>query len=134
MMSVRFALFIVATLLIAVACNQPSTDTTNQKPSSVATPALPSSTPDEFASARATFNKECTVCHGADGSGGRKQVEGQTLKVPSFREGHALKHKYEDFVRQIENGGDGMPKFKAKLSPEQIRDMVRFVRHEFQGK
>jgi mono/diheme cytochrome c family protein len=124
----------IAAMLFAVACNQPSTETTNQKSPTVATPAPPSPTPDEFASARAIFKKECSACHGADGSGGKKVVEGQTLKVPSFREGHALKHKDEDFVKQIENGGDGMPKFKDKLAPEQIKDLVRYVRHEFQGK
>jgi mono/diheme cytochrome c family protein len=31
-------------------------------------------------------------------------------------------------------GGDGMPEFKDKLSPDEINLLVRFVRHEFQGK
>ncbi len=131
---VSYGLLIVAVSLLAVACNQPSSSTTNAPSSSVATPAAATPTPDEFAAARATFIKDCTVCHGADGSGGKKQVEGETLKVPNFREGHALKHSDEDFVKQIENGGDGMPKFKDRLSPGQITDLVKFVRHEFQGK
>ena len=63
-----------------------------------------------------------------------KTVDEKKLKVPSFSTGHALKHTDEDFVEQIVKGGDGMPKFKDKLSPEEINLLVRFVRHEFQGK
>ncbi|HEV7474882.1 MAG TPA: cytochrome c [Pyrinomonadaceae bacterium] len=99
------------------------------KPATTAT-----ATPDEFASARVIFAKDCTVCHGDDGTGGLKTVEKEKLKVPSLREGHALKHVDEDFVDQINNGGDGMPKFKDKLSPDEVNTLVRFIRHEFQGK
>jgi mono/diheme cytochrome c family protein len=56
------------------------------------------------------------------------------LKVPSLTEGHALKHDDADYAEQITKGGDGMPAFKDKLSPEEITTMVRFVRHEYQGK
>src|SRR5439155_22920837 len=54
-------------------------------------------------------------------------------KVPNLREGHALKHPDSEFVKQITKGGDGMPAFGQKLKPEEINDMVRFIRHEFQG-
>jgi mono/diheme cytochrome c family protein len=43
-------------------------------------------------------------------------------------------HPDEKLVKQITKGGDGMPKFSDKLSAEEINAMVRFVRHEFQGK
>jgi mono/diheme cytochrome c family protein len=114
-------------------CSQP----TNQNVSTVpgASPASnATATPDEFTTARAIFKKDCTVCHGDDGTGGLKTVEREKLKVPSLREGHALKHVDEDFVDQINNGGDGMPKFKDKLSPDEVNALVRFIRHEFQGK
>ena len=124
--SVIFAIFLMSS------CAQ--TENTNT-PTATTTPAAKATaTPDEFASARVNFAKHCVACHGAQGEGGVKTVDEKKLKVPSFSAGHALKHKDEDFVEQIMKGGDGMPEFKDKLSPNEINTLVRFVRHEFQGK
>jgi mono/diheme cytochrome c family protein len=124
--SVIFAIFLMSS------CAQ--TENTNT-PTATTTPAAKATaTPDEFASARVNYAKHCEACHGADGAGGVKTVDNKKLKVPSFSTGHALKHTDEDFVEQIMKGGDGMPEFKDKLSPEEINLLVRFVRHEFQGK
>lgn len=120
-------------MLAVVGCSQPANNSGNSAP--VATPApKATATPDEFAVARANFAKNCIVCHGDEGKGGLVTLKDVKLKVPSFKEGHALKHSDEDFVEQIENGGDGMPEFKNKLSPQEINALVGFIRHEFQGK
>ena len=133
---VTLTLLIFAAILLASACTQPETVTTNQtQPTLAASPAAKANvTPDEFAVARATFQKDCAVCHSSDGTGGVKTLEGKKLKVPSYKDEHALKHSDEDFVKQIMNGGDGMPAFKDKLSPEEVNNLVRFIRKEFQGK
>ena len=130
----KLALFVVATSLLAVACSKTDIATTNQ--SRPAGSSGPASTPqDEFAATRAIFEKDCVSCHSGDGSGGSvKLADGTTLRVPSLREGHALRHKDEEFVKQITRGGDGMPMFEDKLSREQILDLTRFIRKEFQGK
>ena len=128
----RIVLVLAFATLIS-GCIRPVNQNVNNVPG--ATPAAKATAaPDEFATARANFAKDCTVCHGTDGTGGLKTVEKVKLKVPSLREGHALKHVDEDFVDQIKNGGDGMPKFKDKLSPDEINALVRFIHHEFQGK
>jgi len=62
-----------------------------------------------------------------------KLEDGTRLRVPSFREGHALRHSDSDFRKQIQAGGDGMPAFKDKLSPQQIEELIKFIRQEFQG-
>ena len=129
-------LFMLALIIFAVfligSCSQTENPNT---PAATTTPAAKATaTPDEFASARANFAKHCVACHGAEGEVGVKTVDGKKLKVPSFSTGHALKHTDEDFVEQIMKGGDGMPEFKDKLSPDEINLLVRFVRHEFQGK
>jgi len=123
---VTFAIFLIGSCTKAENPVAPSTTTT---PASKAT-----ATPDEFASARVNYAKHCVACHGAEGEGGVKTVDEKKLKVPNFSTGHALKHTDEDFVEQIMKGGDGMPEFKDKLSPDEINTLVRFVRHEFQGK
>jgi mono/diheme cytochrome c family protein len=120
-------------MLLLIGCSQPANNKVSNVPNATPAPKA-TATPDEFASARAIFKKDCTVCHGDEGKGGLVTVEGEKLKVPSLREGHALKHVDQDFVDQINNGGDGMPKFKNKLSPDEVNALVRYVRHEFQGK
>jgi mono/diheme cytochrome c family protein len=129
-------LFMLALFIFAICLMSSCTKTENPAtPSSTPTPAAKATaTPDEFASARVIYAKHCVACHGAQGEGGLKTVDNKKLKVPNFSTGQALKHTDEDFVEQIMKGGDGMPEFKDKLSPEEINMMVRFVRHEFQGK
>lgn len=91
-------------------------------------------TPDQFAATRGVFAKECQSCHGLDGKGGPVKLEdGTRLRVPSLREGHALRHPDSDFRKQIVEGGDGMPSFKTKLSGPQVDDMIKFIRQEFEG-
>jgi mono/diheme cytochrome c family protein len=93
-----------------------------------------SSTPDQFAATRVTYEKNCKLCHQANGEGGPVKLEdGTKLKVPSLREGHALRHPDSDYTKQINKGGDGMPAFGEKLKPEEINDLIRFIRHECQG-
>ena len=118
-------------LLLLAACR---TDKKVSTPNANNNSATAKSTPDQFAAARATFEKDCKLCHGANAAGGPVKLEdGTRLKVPSLREGHALRHPDSDFVKQITKGGDGMPAFKDKLAPQEIDGLIRFLRHEFQG-
>jgi mono/diheme cytochrome c family protein len=112
-------------LTFASSCNKSTTVPTSRQASA---------TPDPFAATRPVFAKNCQQCHGESGTGGPVKLEdGTRLKVPSLREGHALRHPDSDFVKQITKGGDGMPAFADKLKPDQINDLVRFIRHEFQA-
>jgi mono/diheme cytochrome c family protein len=132
MRSAILAALAAVLMLFTIGCNQPATETTNQTPPALPS-ASPTATPDEFASARVNFKKHCEACHGETGDGGIVKVENVRLKVPSLKKGHALKHTDEQLAKQITNGGEGMPKFKDKLKPEEINELVGFVRHQFQG-
>jgi mono/diheme cytochrome c family protein len=139
----KLALVFAALLSFAAACNNsPADNAANANaraastPSSTnaATPSAPAATPDEFASARDTFKAACVRCHKADGTGGpTDDGSGKPLKVPSLREGGALKMTDAQMVKKIQNGGDGMPQFKTRLDQEKIDSLVRFIRHDFQG-
>ena len=133
-MITRLSTIVVAALLLLVvnACH------TNQTTNSSApnnNRAGSSSTPDQFASVRGIYEKECRGCHGETGTGGPvKQKDGTTLKVPSLREGRAARHEDAEFVKQITKGGDGMPAFDQKLTTDQMNDLIKMIRKEFQGK
>lgn len=132
---VRFASIIIVIAISSLACNQPADVATNQSQPANSPATTTRDVPqDEFAFARANFMKHCAVCHGAEGDGGRVEVEGKKLRVPSLKEGHALEHTDKQLVEQITEGDDEMPAFKDKLSAEEIDDLVRFVRKKFQGK
>src|SRR5688572_17531015 len=118
-------------LAFAIACNAPSNQ--NSPPVPAASPAASTATPDELAGTRAIYSRDCVACHGENGQGGTVKVEAGTLKVPSLREGHALKHPDSEFIDQIRDGGDGMPAFKDKLNSEEMSKLARFIRREFQG-
>ena len=82
---------------------------------------------------RELYEKNCVVCHQADGEGGTVKLEDQKLKVPSLKSDKARRHSDESMIDQILKGGDGMPAFKEKLKREEINDLVRFIREELQG-
>ena len=130
------ALFIVACGDSTTSTNQ-TTNTASTQPSPAASPkatATASATPaDELASARTTYTQVCAACHQDNGEGGTVKIEGKPLKVPSLKEGHALKHTDEELAKQISKGGDGMPPFKDKLTPEQINNLVRVIHRDIQG-
>jgi mono/diheme cytochrome c family protein len=128
-----FALAVSAMFLIN-GCSGAGNSNVSNAPAANTSPVA-TATPDEFAFARVNYARDCTACHGDEGKGGLvKTTDGTKLKVPSLIEGHALKHDDDDYVEQIVKGGDGMPEFKDKLKGEEISALVRFIRHEFQGK
>lgn len=135
MNSAKFAAIIFVIGCFITACKSSDTLTTNQsQPSSSPASAATIAASDPFAQAYLNFQKNCQECHGEKGQGGTVEIKGRKLKVPSLRDGHALDHTDEKFVKQITEGDDEMPAFKDKLSGEEINDLVRFIRKELQGK
>lgn len=136
MKHLKLALFVSA-IIFAVACARTSTSVSTNSPNTAnAAPTPVAATPasDEFAAARSTYTAVCVRCHKENGEGGAVEFdEGGTLKVPSFKSGHGLHHTDIQFAHQIAKGGDGMPAFEKKLTPEQINGLVRFIRKEFQA-
>lgn len=131
MKTTRLVLFIVVTLPVSLACSRPVNGPAQTPPANTASPqtVVPA---DEFAATRLIFKENCVKCHGENAAGGRVQVEGREIKVPNLTGEHARKPTDERLAAKISEGDDEMPAFKDKLSPEQIHDLVRFIRKEFQ--
>ena len=134
MRSVIIALIFSAIGLFAAGCNTATQTTNNSQPPASPAVSRAAATPDELASARINFQKNCVTCHGEQADGGMKEVDGKRFKVPSLREGHALQHTDDKFIGQITEGDEEMPAFKDKLTQAEIQDLVKFIRKEFQGK
>ena len=132
---IALALTCVVVALIAVACTETATPTnTNTSRTATAASPAPSASVDPFAPAQANFTKNCEPCHGPNGEGGLVKVEKKQIKVPSLKAEHAIKHTDDQLTKMITNGEEEMPAFKNKLTQQEIADMVKFVRHHFQGK
>jgi mono/diheme cytochrome c family protein len=139
-----FKLSLVALALVsfAVACgsgssqnSQPIDMRPNPSPTAAAAkPPTPAATPDELADARSIFKNTCSRCHKEDGTGGTVKLDdGTTLKVPDLHAPHAVKHTDAQLATKIQNGGDGMPRFKDRLDQQKINALVNLIRHDFQA-
>jgi mono/diheme cytochrome c family protein len=82
------------------------------------------------ATPRVLYERNCAVCHGPQGQG----TQLGTMKTPPLISGAALTDPDEKFLKQISDGGNGMPPFKYTLDDKQINDLVRFIREELQKK
>ena len=124
----------VALSLVIIACTENAPATNSARPTAASSPANAASPVDEFATARANYQKNCEGCHGETGEGGLVKVENKRIKVPSLKADHAIKHTDEQITKMITNGEEEMPSFKDEMSAAEISEMVKYVRKHFQGK
>jgi cytochrome c5 len=72
------------------------------------------------------YKKKCAACHGASGAG--DTMIGKNQKIRSLRSPEVQKRSDEELFSIIAKGRNKMPAFDRKLSKEQIRDLVRYIR------
>lgn len=131
-MKVAIICLLVLAIALTIACEKSLE--TSRTPPAAASPEITPTTNPTPSEAFVNFQKHCASCHGANGEAGVIKANNKTLRVPSLRKGHALDHTDEQLAQQIAEGDDEMPAFKDKLSAEQINELVRYIRTEFQGK
>lgn len=88
--------------------------------SSLALPAL-SQTGGE-----ALYKTKCAVCHGADGKG--ETTVGKANKVRDFASADVQKQSDADLTGIITSGKNKMPAYGKSLKPEQVKDLVAYIR------
>jgi len=74
----------------------------------------------------ALYKTKCAVCHGADGKG--ETTVGKTNKVRDFASADVQKQSDADLTGIITNGKNKMPAYGKSLKPEQVKDLVAYVR------
>ena len=91
---------------------------------------------DEIASTKKIYTEKCVRCHKEDGTGGITDIEGTKIKAPNFTTDKMKNQADDEFIETIEKGAeeDGMPAFKGKFTDAEIKNLVKFIRSEFQAK
>ncbi len=85
------------------------------------------------APAAENWENHCTKCHGADGKGQTKV--GKKLQLKDYTDAKFQAEVKDEEMIQIINDGvkdkagkEKMKSFKADLSPEEIKDLVAYIR------
>jgi mono/diheme cytochrome c family protein len=73
-----------------------------------------------------TFKTNCVLCHAADGSGNTSS--GKAFKVPDLRSADVQKMSDSQISDVITQGKNKMPAFGKKLKPDNIKQLVAFIR------
>jgi mono/diheme cytochrome c family protein len=125
----RRCLFFLEAALVFVACGFITT-------SARSAPGVPES-PIDLSSGKAIYHSACIACHGADGKGAPEVVRGFKLpsQWPDFTDcSQTTSELNNDYRAVVTNGGPYrgfsqiMPAFRDALTPQQIDEVVKYVR------
>jgi cytochrome c6 len=75
--------------------------------------------------AAALYKSKCQVCHGADGKG---STAGQKMGVKDFNSPEVAKESDADLIKTTKEGKNKMPKYEGKLTDDQIKDLIKYIR------
>jgi mono/diheme cytochrome c family protein len=73
-----------------------------------------------------TFKARCITCHGADGQS--NTPVGTALKAVSLKDPVVVSASDADLITVVKNGKKSMPAFGTKLSDDQIKAVVAYIR------
>jgi cytochrome c6 len=92
----------------------------------VAVPVLLSARTRADDKSAATYKAKCATCHGADGRG--DTPAGKSTKARSFADPEVVKASDDDLAGIIEKGKAKMPGYGKSMKPDEIKDMVTYIR------
>lgn len=72
------------------------------------------------------YKAKCAVCHGPDGKG--DTTMGKKLRVRDFHSAEVVKETDQELFDITKKGKGKMPSFDKKLTDDQIKDLVKYVR------
>lgn len=88
--------------------------------------ALAALNANEQSEAKAIYTMHCAMCHGQDGKG--ETPIGKKFQIPDLHSAAVQTKSDAELTEIIENGKQKMPAFKSSLKPEQVKDLVEFVK------
>jgi mono/diheme cytochrome c family protein len=72
------------------------------------------------------FKQKCAACHGADGKG--ETPMGKNFKLRDLGSEDVQKQTDAELTAITENGKGKMPAYKGKLTDDQIKQLVGYIR------
>jgi mono/diheme cytochrome c family protein len=72
------------------------------------------------------FKAKCQMCHGPDGTA--NTPAGHAIKAASFKTPSIIQTSDADLIAIVKNGKGKMPAFTGKLTDDQIKAAVAFIR------
>ena len=79
-----------------------------------------------FADGAAVFTGKCAMCHGKTGAGDTGM--GKSLKLRDLASADVQKQSDADLAKIVTDGQGKMPAYKGKLSDDEIKSVVAFIR------
>lgn len=138
MNATKLVIITAALALFIVACGQstkaPDTPTANSNKGATASSpaaATANAAPPGVDPGTELYAQNCQICHKDSGKGGKNlTIEGKKISPADLTSDKAKKHTDEDLTKDILEGApdDGMPAFKDKLKPDQIKLIIGHIR------
>lgn len=72
-----------------------------------------------------TYKADCQGCHGPSG---RASIVGKKLGARDFQDPAVAKMSSLELTKVIAKGRHKMPSYEGRLTPEQIRDLAKYIR------
>jgi mono/diheme cytochrome c family protein len=72
------------------------------------------------------YKAKCAMCHGADGLAATTM--GKNMKILSFKDPKMLSASDHQFFVSTKDGLNKMPAYKDKLTDQQIKDVISYIR------
>ena len=76
--------------------------------------------------APSTYKAKCSACHGADGKG--ETAMGKKFGLRDLASPEVQKLSDDELNTIIADGKDKMPSYKKSLKPEQVKELVAYIR------
>jgi mono/diheme cytochrome c family protein len=103
----------------------PEKAATSPKPETAGKPAAPPAVAAVSAATKDLYKSKCQVCHGPDGTG---TAVGKKLGAKDFHSPEVAAQSDAELVEVTSKGKGKMPSFAGKLTDDQIKDLVVYIR------
>jgi mono/diheme cytochrome c family protein len=137
--------FLAAVVVLAQSPSKPSQSQTQSQAPSAGTAAPSASdkippeavkqtnpvkaTAESIAAGKRMYGYDCAMCHGANGDGKGDLAADLKVPIPDFRDAKAMQGRTDgQLFYIIKNGKGQMPAEGNRAKPEQVWDMVNYVR------
>lgn len=132
-----FLMLTSITLFITACTDNPNNaNTANTANSQKNTTAniTPAPTLSEVASGGKLYKEHCARCHQDDGTGGKVEIGGKTLKVDNLTSDKMKKEPDAEYIEYMVKGipDEGMPSFRDEMTDEQMKQVVKYIREDLQ--